>query len=494
MARLDVELDRLADPTAWPDRCARCGAHDTTLVPVPDKWAKKQVGWRLPLCPAHADDWDQVRRKNRVGMAAIVTGMAVAAGVTWAVHPRFAPNADDATRAAAAFFVGFASVIPFAVALALWAKTPIRIEKVVGRFASVIGLGRAFKAAAADALAPVPLPAVGEEARFDVSPYATVPTAAPEAVGLLFLASVLLGAAMGFGVGVGGLELHEHTKGWGRNDWRYVGLVVLMAAAAGLLLFGMRFSVTRVGLFILGTGVGLVGVVAGVLKVIGFRSEDQFGVLFTGLPLLVLGVGVLRPLVWNRRIRHPSLAAVVAALGPLAYAGVVYLVAGLADGPQRFALGVGPAMAVALALMTASAAGTPYCLECGGWLVSRRLGAVGRTRAEMEPLIAGGGLVSVSAAKTYQEKTSIYDTELTAHRCPACGDHGTVVLELFDCQWSGGKNPTPTLTRVGRWQYPGAAIPVIDALFPPERAEENAEDPTPRPPPRSGEGVFNGET
>lgn len=479
MARLDVELDRLADPTAWPNRCARCGAHGATLVPVPDTHAKGQHGWRVPLCPDHADDWGQVRRKNRLGMVAVLLGMATAFAITWVVHPRFVAAADDANRFLAALFIGFLSVVPLGTILALWAKTPIRIEKVEGRFASIIGLGRAFKAAAAETVAPPPLPVAPDEVRFEVSPYAPVPTASPEAVGLLFLASGLLGVALGFAVALGGLELREVTKGWDRNDWRYVGLVVAAAAAFGVALAvsSGRLPVSLLGVAVIVVGCAVVAVMSVLGKWFGFPTEFQFSLAFTGLPLVYLGIAVLYPLVWHQRIRHPWAVALGCAVGPLAYTGVVYLVAGLAEGPQRFALGVGPGMAFAIGSILASTARSPYCLECAGWLVSKRLGAVARTRAEMEPLLADGGLVSLSAAKTYAEKTSLHDTELTAFRCEQCGPNGTVVIELSDCQMSGGKNPTPTLTRVGRWLYPGAALPVLDAIFPPA-----AEDAAPIPP------------
>ena len=467
MARLEVDVERLADPTAWPDRCARCGAHGTQLVPVPEKYAKKQVGWRVPLCPAHRDDWAEVRRKNRIGMAVILAGMAVAAGVTWTVYPRFVAVPDDVSRFTAAFMIGFLSVIPMAIVLALWAKTPIRIEKVEGRFANIIGLGRAFKAAATDTVGPPPLPEVGDEVRFEVTSYAPPSTAAPESVGLLFAASVLLGGLFGFGVGVGGLEIHEFTNGWAKNDWRYVLLVIATAAAFGLVAFGVRFPLYRAGLIVLGAGVGVVGLASAVLKLIGFPSETQFALLFAGLPLAVLGVAVLHPIVWNQKIRHAAVAGFVSALGPLVYAGAVYVTAGLADGPQWYALFVGPVFALIYAAAMSSTARSPHCLECSAWMTSRRLGAVARPRSELEPLLADGGLVALSAAKTYQETASVHDCELTAHRCEQCGDRGTVVLELSECRMSGGKHPRPTLFHVGRWQYPGAAVAVIDALFPP---------------------------
>jgi len=484
MARLEVDVERLADPTAWPDRCARCGAPGTALFPVPDKYAKKQLGWRMPFCPAHSDDWDQVRRKNRLGMWLILGGMALVAGITWVVYPRFAAVPDDANRFAASFFVALLTIIPLAIVLVLWAKTPIRIEKIQGRFASIIGLGRGFKAAAVETVAPAPLPEVEDEVRFDATPYAPGPSAAPEAIGLLFLASVLLGALIGFGIALGGLELHEATITWGENDWRYVPLVMGafgIAAAVGM----ARRGASPV-ILVVATG-GFAAVVMGLLSVVakwvGFLSSVQFALAFTGLPLLLLGTSVLQPIVWNQRIRHPAVVGFIAALGPLMCAGVVYLVADLDDGPQKFMLGVGPVFALILAGMLSSTAKTPYCLECAGWLESRRLGAVARSRAEMETVLADGGLVSLSVAKTYSEQAGIGDTELTAHRCPQCGDKGTLVMELQECKPTG-KNNTPTLSRVGRWQYPGTAARVIDAIFPPP------DDSVPVPP---GGGGVKGE-
>lgn len=472
MARLEVDVERLADPTAWPDRCARCGAHGTQLLPVPDKYAKGQLGWRMPLCPAHRDDWAEVKRKNRIGMLVILVVMIVAAGVTWTVHPRVVAVPDDVSRFAAAFMVGFLSIIPMAIVFALWAKTPIRIEKVQGRFASIIGLGRAFKAAATDTVAPPPLPEVSDEVRFEVTTYTPPPSAAPESVGLLFAASVLLGGLFGVGVGVGGLEIREFTRGWAKNDWRYVLLVIAAAAACGLAAFGVRFPLYRVGLFVLGAGVGVIGILATLLKVLGFHAEVQFALLFTGLPLALLGVAVLHPIIWNQKIRHAALAGFVSALGPLVYTGAVYVTAGLADGPQWYALFVGPVFALIYAAAMSSTARTPYCLECSAWMTARRLGAVARPRTELEPLVADGGLVALSAAKTYQDTASVHDCELTAHRCEQCGDKGTVVLELSECRMSGGKHPRPTLFYVGRWQYPGAAVAVIDAIFPPPTETE----------------------
>lgn len=476
MARLEVDVERLADPTAWPDRCARCGAHGTQLVPVPDKYAKGQVGWRMPLCPAHRDDWAEVRRKNRIGMAVILVGMAIAFGITWAVHPRFVNQPDEFSRFMASFMIGFVSVIPMAIVLALWAKTPIRIEQIQGRFAHVIGLGRAFKAAVGNTLAPAPLPEVSDEVRFEVSRYAPPATAAPESVGLLFAASVFLGGLFGLGVGIAGLELAEFTKGWAKNDWRFVLTVMATWAAFSLVAFGVKFPFYRVGLIAFGAGIGFVGLASAVLKLIGLRTETQFGLSLSGLPLLLLGVNVLHPIIWNQKIRHAVAAGFVSALGALVYAGAVYAVAGLADGPQWYALIVGPIAALVFIGVMASAARSPYCTECSAWLVSRRLGAVARPRTEMLPVIADGGLVALSAAKTYQETASVHDCELTAYRCPQCGDKGTVVLALSECQMSGGKNPRPTLMPVGKWQYPGHALTVIDTIFPPP-PEEGTKEP-----------------
>lgn len=476
MARLEVDVERLADPTVWPDRCARCGAHGTQLVPVPEKYAKKQVGWRMPFCPVHRDDWAEVRWKNRVGMAVMLAVMAVVGGITWTVHPRFVNPPDVVSRSVAAFMIGFLSVIPMAIVLALWAKTPIRIEHIQGRFAHVIGLGRAFKAAVGNTLAPAPLPEVSDEVRFEVSRYAPPATAAPEAVGLLFAASVGLGGLFGLGVGVAGSELAEFTKGWAKNDWRFVLMVMATWAAFGLVAFGAKFPLYRVGLVVLGTAVGVVGLVSAVLKLIGFPSETQFGLSLSGLPLLLLGVGVLHPIVWNQKIRHAAAAGFVSGLGGLVYAGVVYLVAGLADGPQWYALFLGPIGAILFVGVMANAARFPYCTECSAWLESRRLGAVARPKTELEPLIADGGLVALSAAKTYQGTASVHDCELTAYRCPQCADKGTVVLALSECRLSGGKNPRPTLMPVGKWQYPGHALTVIDAIFPPP-PDEGKEEP-----------------
>ena len=476
MALLELDAGR-ADPAALPDCCARCAATGTTLVPLPTRYAKGLDGIAVPLCPAHAGDWDTVRRRNRVGAVFVLLGMAVVGGVTWELHPRFAnPNEQNTiARVVTSFFIAFLSVLPMGAILGWWAKTPIRVFEQTGRMVTLAGVCRRFAAAVRQSVVPAALPTMPDAARFEVTDYQPAPTCPPGAVpkGVGFAA--LVGAVFGWGVGTVGLVAGEHAA-WDRNDWRYFGLAALAAGVYLAPVIGLRAVLGR-GFVLLLLPVVLIALVLLVLRLFGLPFHHGFAAVLGIGPLVWLYALVVSPVIWKWRVRSGPAAVLIGLAGPAAFLGAVYLTAGLEPGPHRASYFLGAMALLCFPFLARDSALTPFCGECDGWLGGRRIGAFPRSASEVHPALAAGSVVSLAGLTPSEESTPIGDVEVKIHSCPDCRERGTVVVELFDCRGGGKGGKTPTLVRVGRWAYPGTALAVIDEMFPPP--EPPAEQPAP---------------
>ena len=484
MALLELEAERAADPTAWPDCCARCASHGTKLVAVPPRYAKGTPGLAVPLCDAHADDWNTVRRRNRVGALVVLLGMAAIGYATWELYPRFAqPNAQNTIdRGVTSFFFGFLAILPLGALLGWWAKTPIRVFELKGRKLTLAGVSGRFAAAARQSVAPEPLPAA-DVARFDVTDYRPARTNPPGAAPKGIAVAAAVGAIFGWAIGVAGLAIAEQTAGWGRNDWRYLGLAAIAAVVYIAPLSGLRFLLSRVGIIVLGMAVGLILAAILVLRLFGLPLEYAFAGVMTGGPLILLYALVVSPVIWRWRIRSGAAAVLIGATGPLAFLGVLYLTAGLSPGPQKVAYALGGLACIAFPITARGTSRTPYCAACDAWLIARRIGAFPRSAAAVRPALDSGAVVALAGLTPSAASAIIGDLEVKVHSCSDCRERGTVVVELLDCRGGGRHGKTPTLVRVGLWNYPGHALLVIDKMFPPPKVDEELAPPSDPPEP-----------
>jgi hypothetical protein len=158
--------------------------------------------------------------------------------------------------------------------------------------------------------------------------------------------------------------------------------------------------------------------------------------------------------------------------------GIVYLIAGTEPGPHNVVYYLGPIVALAAGMMNRETARAPYCSECEQWLVSRRIGALPRSVAEVQSVLQTGLVISLVGVKPYDDKAAIGDVEVTVYSCPQCREQGTVVLELHNCVGGGRSGKVPTLVKVGHWHYPGPALLAIESMFPPA-PDEPFEPPSP---------------
>lgn len=478
MAQFDIPSDRLADPDVWPDCCARCGAAGTTLVPMPKRWTKRISGVRVPFCDRHRSDFAVRGRRTRIGFAIVLTGMAVTAAATWVLHPHLGGRnaGNEASRLMSTLMFGLGSAFPIGLLTMIWAKAPVRVVQVVGRLATVAGVCGAFRQAVTDGPPPSALPEVPDDATFEASLYRPTPTTPAGTGGLLFGAALVAGAFFGVLTAVAGQELSPDALGWDPSGWWYVLASAGPAAVIGWTGMGPATLFHRVGLLAAaGLAVSFTAMVA-VVKLITFSPYLWFAAAYSFAPLVVLQTLVLQPIIWHGRVRHGWLAGVCGAVTPLLYAGAVYLVAGLESGPQSAALILGPIAALLMWETNASTARTPHCHRCDAWLVKRRIGSFRLPRAAVEPALAGGRLVSLAGEMPHPAAAAIGDVELECHSCPTCEDRGTVVLELSDCVKGGKHGTTPTLKRVDRYLYPGAAMLVVDRMFPPPDEPKKAEE------------------
>ncbi len=464
MALVTVDRERLGDPAFWPDCCAKCAAAGTTPVPVPTRYAKKVDGLTVPLCTRHGSHWEQWKARQRIGMPALLAILASAMVAVWFTAPLRDPKLENepAARGLTAFCFGFMGGAVVSIPLLIWVGTPLRVIEVRERSLVLSGVRRRFAAACGVVAGRQPLPAVADDATFEVAPYRHVWTAPAGAASLLLFGSVGIGAVLGLGFGVIGPLIGTELDAWKANDWRYYGLAVLAVGGYSILLLsGTPFLRSRLGL-VLAAGVTLILAVVLLAGRIVFTFRVLFGIALTLPALVCLSWLFVYRRVRDDRIRNPRVAVLAGLLGPLTAAGVTYLLAGMADGPHRPLYVAAVIVALAGAMAASARANKPYCGECQGWLAERRVGAFARSRGEMEPLISGGAVVQL-AAEPVREKSELGEVELVAYSCPECGPRGPVVLELHERQQS--KNNT-ILVRVGRWSYPGAAVVVLDRLFP----------------------------
>jgi hypothetical protein len=482
MALVEINAEQCSDPAFWPDCCARCGAAGARLAPVPLKYAKHIDGLTVPLCRDHFDDWANVSFRTRIGAIVILVGMAVTAAAVWELQPELAGpnNQDDTTRLTLTIILGFFSAIPLSAFVIAWAKTPIRVTSLQGRMATLAGVCRAF-AAAAKAQPPPALPEVSDAVRFEVQEYQPSPVVAPAVLQQFVLISFVVAAALGVAVGLGGLEIGQATRGWEANDWRYPFLTAAIALCYVIPILGFRAFASRYGLMVvtLVVGVSILGVL--MFRLFGGPQRIAFYILFSGSAFLMLEFAVVHRLIRHWRIRSVNAAVLAGAAGSLLISVVAYFIAEMEPGPHQAAYVIGPLAAISFASLNRMAARQPFCTECDAWLVPRRIGALPRTVAEVRPIIASGQVVALTGIPPYLDTTTVGDVDLWLYSCPECRENGTVVLELFNSTKGGKDGKTPTPVRVGRWLYPGIALPVIEEIYPPP-AEAN---PPPEPPDES---------
>jgi hypothetical protein len=469
MAQFDISTDRLTDANVWPDCCARCGASGTTLVALSKRAAKNLPGVQIPFCEKHRDDIAIRARRHRIGVAVVLLGMPATAIVTWVLHPfiggQFAGNDNARLMSAVLFCVG--SAFPLGILALFWAKTPVRVVTIIGRIATVGGVGANFREAMLNTVSRSSLPDAPEEVTFDVTVYRPNQTTPLDTGGLLFGAAVVAGALLGALTAVAGLRLAPDALGIDRYSWWYVLACAGPIAVVGWVMFGPSSLFRPIPIFMsILVGFLFSGIVA-IIKLLTFSPYLWFAAVYSFAPLVALQTLVLYPIIWSGRVRHGVLAGACGAVAPLLYAGAVYVVAGMQSGPQSAALLLGPIAALILAGTSYATATTPYCGWCDGWLTKRRIGAFALTRADVEPAVAGGEIVSLAGEKPYSESTKIGDVELTCYSCDSCADKGTVVVELFDCVKGGKNGTTPNLKRVDRYLYPGPALLVLNRMFPP---------------------------
>jgi len=466
MAQFDFEIESLNQPGAWPDRCARCNSSDTTVIPVPARYAKRTDGFALPLCERHADDWATVGFRTRVAVSLWFLTLAGGMIGVWYAHPHVARphEQNELSRWSSAIFFGILFSFPVGGLLAYWAKTPIRVLSVTGRFATIAGVCRDFARSFASSPAATPV-AARDAPRFDVEPYDPKPVVPLNKAGNALAILFVLAATLGVALGLGGIEIQRETAGWDKNDWRFAALACGFVLAYTVPLIGVRFLFSRFG------GCLLFGILAASLVGLGlvrlFVSVNAGLGFAYSVPPLILIQFLAQRLVWRWKLRSTPIAVAAGSGSALVLAAFTFMLAGTEAGPHKGLYGFGILFAILGAALGRSNASTPFCAECDEWLEGRRIGALPKSILEVQPIVAGGQIVALADVKPYEAKANIGDVELKVFCCMACRERGTVVLELHECK-KGGKNGNQAiLAWVGRWLYPGAALPAIEALYPP---------------------------
>ena len=386
----------------------------------------------------------------------------------WHLQPHVARphEQNEASRLSFMFFLGLPASFVVGGLLAWWAKAPIRVLSIQGRFVTIAGVCKAF-ARGMKRLEVASPPAAVDVPQFEVQPYAPKPVVqlnrAGNALAILFVLAALLGSALG----LGGLELERAIAGWDRNDWRYAALAYGVVLAYTLPLMGLRTLFSRFGGCLLLALFALM-VPALVACRLGGSVRFGFNVAYSLAPLILLQfLARTHDLRW--KLRSVAIAVAAGAGSALALTAFTLTLGGMDPGPHQAVYVLGPLFAFGGAAASRANATTPWCLECDGWLDARRIGSLPKTLVEVEPLIAAGQVVALADVKPYDAIASIGDAELKVHSCPVCRDRGTVVLELFDCVKGGKDGKQPIVKRASRWQYPGESLPAIEALFPPPR-------------------------
>jgi len=436
------------------------------LCPIPARYAKRIDGLAIPLCRDHFDDCETARFRARVGAALVLFGTVVTAAAAWELLPLIAPQniKNENGRISLTIIVGFLSAIPLGLLAVSWVKSSIRVVSVNGRRTIVAGVCRDFAAAFRDRPQPAP-PDTPDSVRFPVEEYRPVwncPTdLSVRVLAVVAAVAVIIGVAIAFA----SIEIAEATAAWAPHDWRFLCLSAAVAIAFFVPFF-KTYAFTRSGVLILGLLGGLACLMPLGLACFGLSFRWGFGVVLTGGPLFLLAA-VANPILIRRwRIRGTRLATVAGLSGPLLFAGAIYLVAGTEPGPHRVAYLLGPITAVTGLFLNRHLARQPFCSACEAWLIDRRIGALPSSREEIQPLIASGQIAALAALRAYEETAEIGETELHVHYCESCRESGTVVLELFESKKSGDDGKTPSIASVGRWLYPGTALPVIEEIYP----------------------------
>lgn len=467
MAYFEIDAERIQSADAWPDRCARCGDSGTELVPVPRRHAKKTDDFSVPLCPKHRNDWSDVGFRTRIGALLVLLYLPLGGFFAWLIQPHVSrPNEqNNFSRYTFAVCFGLMSSLAVGALLALWTKTPIRVLSVTGRFVMIAGVCRRFARGMSTPSEEPKLPAVSEDACFDVNPYQPKPTLSTSRAGNALAILFVLAAALGAAIGLGGLEIEKQAAGWDKNDWRYIPMTIGVVLAFVLPLTSPRLLFSRFGIFLaialsipVLIGLGVACLVASL--------RMGFSLAYTGCPLILLQF-LSQRLIWRWKLRSTPVAVAAGTGSTLAMVAFAFLLGGRELGPHLPMFAIGPLFAIFAAVMSRAAATAPFCSECDDWLIERRIGALPKSLADVQPLIAGGQVIALANVKPYEKSASIGDVELKVFTCEQCREAGTLVLELTDCQKGGKNGKQPVLKRIGRWEYPGAALPAIEAMFPP---------------------------
>jgi hypothetical protein len=476
MAQLPVDVSRLNQPEAWPDCCVKCGATGTRLIPVAPKYMKKIEGCALPCCPKHENVWEVAAKRNAFGIFLVLCVMAITGAAVWFLHPIVAPGAQPDSRFVATFGLTLLSAIVSGLLLAIWVGSMVRVDRIEGRYAYLAGVCKKFVEAATITTAPAPLHEVREEFAFRVGVYKPRWLCPPNSAGLLFGSSLIFGLLFGVLIGYCSGFILEATEAWERNSWKFVGLAFALSLFMYVgILGGSLLNAAGKALLVVG-GIAIAVLIAAA-KLVGPSAYSIFAICYALAPLPFFLLRLVLSIVKDGRIRHPGIAGLCALLGPLLYAGAAYAASGFSlTGPHTYAFVIGPIAAFVFTWAAIEQAAMPYCDVCEAWLESRRLGSLPRPVTAVRPILEDGKILSLVGETTYPEKASMGDVELRMYHCAACLNKGTLVLELQECK-PAGKNKSPTLFKVGAWQYPGVALDVVNKIFPPA-----ADEPAPNPP------------
>jgi hypothetical protein len=349
--------------------------------------------------------------------------------------------------------------------LALWlGRAPTRISASTSTTFTVDGVAPEFarlwseqeRRAAAPA-EPVP--------RFEATPYRPDgKTTYPAALRVL-AGPTLLGAVFGLVLSFAARDLTEFTQGWARDDGRFVLVMGAIAAAYSVVLLALarpsRWMLPPLAL-LLAVVTLLIAGCAGVLAWFSVDLSRLTPLLLHG-PALLLLLFVTYRLVKVYSVREPIVAGLGGLLGPVALAGVALPLLMPHDLSRHFdtVAFLSLCFAIANALAAVQQAGQPFCTRCDTWLGSRKLGVLRRSCQEVEPLVASGEVLRLSGVPIVEQEQP-GDVALTLYSCPNCRDSGRLVLLLHEhVRSKSGRR------QVGRWVYPGAALPALDEVFPP---------------------------
>ena len=453
MAQFKMDISQLSGQ--WPDLCARCAKTGTQLVPVLAQHAKNEIGWHVPLCKDHVRDWELVQYRNRLGMLILGMAMLSVALLTWFLQPLVMANPGRDSRFLATFFFGLLSAAPFGVVLAIWAKSPIRIEEVQGRLATITGVHSQFADKMREFLIPPPLPQLDQDQLFTSKRYRPKSESSREGLTLLFASTIFVSAILGMAAGLFAGPINEATANCDMYSWRYVWLSLAAVALIGLAL--MRpwyFWLWRFGFVISVVFLVVALILLILMKWVAVPPKYIFALLYGFGPMIVLAFRVLRPIIRVGRVRHPEHAASCSFLGAITYGCTALVVAEFSwDGLYLFIYIAAVASALFLSQQSYDLASWPYCNCCTNWLVWQRIAAFACHSIDMTRLLDDGVILSLTRLKSYRERASLNDCDLSLYFCQRCSKQGTFLIELMECK-ARGKNNKTTLYTVDRWEFP----------------------------------------